>query len=327
MKPYPSNIRNAPSLCLPGLIGLGLFVVVPFLPGGRAVAAVTSPVVTTVTAPTTAPTTAPSAEEADDADDEQVTGVAEGLGKGLSSRVGERLRSRWDRKRNGKAAQAGAGERHPERRDPSEQEWEETVVFLEAHAPRRLEMYENFVEWIEKRKGSQSPPTRTGGEERIGRGPEGIIRIARSRMFHRVDSLRHLEEADPELYTFALRQFELEDEIYAAMSDVREARASEDTAALEEAEERAHEVIRRYAQNSFAERESRIERLREELEREQERLQRDRENLDDVVRRLEKRFSEAMPPERGKPRRERRDGGWHREDDGTPGAPDVEPGQ
>src|SRR5690606_33476925 len=119
----------------------------------------------------------------------------------------------------------------------------------------------------------------------------------------RVQSLQHLADRDPELYTFALRQFELEDEIYGIMAEVRRAREAGDEEALAAAEARARDAMHRYAENTLAERESRIERLSQELAREQERLERDRQNIDQIISRLEKRFGDSDPPDSGRRRR------------------------
>lgn len=305
---YHLTLSSKPTLCvgLSGLIGLAGLTSVQVASQSDAGAP-----------PTTRASTQPATRSADD---EDAADVADRLGGGLGSRVGDRLRGRGEGSRSEDQPRedrrrGDSEEREGERRDPSEAEWEQTVEFLAEHAPRRLEMYEHFVEWIQSREQDQATqPTREDGEpggpegsegggKGGGRDPQAMMRFVRGRIFQRVESLQRLADRDPELYTFALRQFELEDEIYGIMMDVRRARESGDEASLEEAQTRARDAMHRYARNTFAERESRIERLSEELEREQERLERDRENIDEMIRRLEKRFGDALPPDGGRRKR------------------------
>ena len=230
-------------------------------------------------------------------DEDEAQGVAERVGGSMGTRLGDRLRGRGDDRdaqrsrgpRNGERD----GEREDERREPTAQEWEQTLRFLAAHGPRRLEMYERFEEWARRRQEEADPER--DGERR--RDPEAMIRGVRSRIYDRVHTLQQLADRDPELHTFALRQFELEDEIYGIMAEVRRAREMGDDEALEEAQARARDAMVRYARNTFAERESRIQRLRQELEHEESRLERDRHNIDEIVRRLERRFGDPGPPE------------------------------
>ena len=171
-------------------------------------------------------------------------------------------------------------------REPTPDQWEAAVAFLKEHNPRRLAIYDRAVEEWRKSQGEVVAP-----ETELPRS----IRGARSRIYTRVHFLRLLEERDPELYSFALRQFRLEDQIIGSLEDARSAEKAGDKAAQERALAAADEAVRAYAEGTLSERKDRIERMRRELEREEERLEQDRTNFDKLVERLKERFERSLP--------------------------------
>src|SRR5687768_4630439 len=171
-------------------------------------------------------------------------------------------------------------------REPTPDQWEEAVAFLKEHNPRRLAIYDRAVDEWRKSQGQA-----VGPETELPRS----IRGARSRIYTRVHFLRLLEERDPELYSFALRQFQLEDQIIGSLEDARAAEKAGDEAARERALAAADEAVRAYAEGTLTERKDRIERMRRELEREEERLEQDRTNFDSLVERLKERFKRSLP--------------------------------
>jgi hypothetical protein len=175
-------------------------------------------------------------------------------------------------------------------REPTPEQWDGAVAFLKEHNPRRLAIYERAVEEWRKNQGEAVTP-----ETELPRS----IRGARSRIYTRVHFLRALEERDPELYSFALRQFRLEDQIIGSLEDARSARKSGDEAGRERALAAADEAVRAYAEGTLIERKDRIERMRRELEREEDRLEQDRTNFDKLVERLKERFERSLPGDDG----------------------------
>jgi hypothetical protein len=171
-------------------------------------------------------------------------------------------------------------------REPSPEEWEAAVVFLREHNPRRLAIYEAEVAEWRKDQGAEVDPN-----AELPRS----IRGARTRIYSRVHFLRQLEGFDPELYQFALKQFELEDKIIGSLQDARNAERAGDKEAAARAQAAADEAVRAYAEGTLQEREDRIERLRRELGREEQRLEQDRSNFDSLVDRLKERFERSLP--------------------------------
>jgi hypothetical protein len=191
-------------------------------------------------------------------------------------------------------------------REPSPEEWEAAVIFLREHNPRRLAIYEAAVEEWRRDQGAEADPN-----AELPRS----IRGARARIYSRVHFLRQLEGFDPELYQFALEQFELEDKIIGSLQDARDAERAGDKDAAARAQAAADEAVRAYAEGTLQEREDRIDRLRRELGREEQRLEQDRSNFDTLVERLKERFERSLPgrgrddPDRN---REGRDGSQDR---------------
>lgn len=123
-----------------------------------------------------------------------------------------------------------------------------------------------------------------------------------------------LEERDPALFEVAIEQFRLEDQIIGHLQAARGARGTGNEAAADEAVAKAMEAVRSYAAGSLKERESRIQRMRDDLSREEQRLEQDRTNFDTLVERLLERFQRSLPGTE----RDGRDGGRDGSRDGAP---------
>ena len=186
----------------------------------------------------------------------------------------------------------------PERREPTEAEWDQTVSFLREHSPRRLELFEYLAaRWKpdkpDKGDGDKGDPADkpedAGSPNARGRGAR-----ARAYIFGRVESLRQLQDRDATLYDFSLGQFELEDRIIGGVLDAR--RAAGDAAGVALARGQTDAALRQYVENGFAEREARIERLRQDLAAEQRRLDDDRADTAAAVQRLRERYERLVPP-------------------------------
>lgn len=250
--------------------------------------------------PTTAPTTQP---QADEQANEQEAGPSPDASRERGGRRGDREDRDFDRRDRD-------GFDGPEWREPTEEEWTQTVRFLEAHAPRRLALYQSWIERFRERQeardaGDEQEQTqdhpREGQKEDQKEGEDRDSERRRpsiqAHIFHRIQMMQSLQEKDPSLYRFALQQFELEDQIIGGLQDVRQAEQEENQTALAAAEERVDAALRQYLENALDERRERIAHLERELAHEKERLSSDEENRDELMRRLERRFSRYLPPD------------------------------
>ncbi len=166
----------------------------------------------------------------------------------------------------------GMGPAGPDRtvdfRVVSSEEWDEVVQFLGEYAPYRLKMYQE----VESRMGSDS-------------------RAARMLRFRLASGHRRMLEGQaqgPELFKFALDQFKLEDSILEQFDAMRR---EGDTP---ERRETIRGLLRQFVENNFAERETRLSRLRAALEREEKLLNDDRQKFDEFVESRERQFREQM---------------------------------
>jgi hypothetical protein len=150
----------------------------------------------------------------------------------------------------------------------SAEEWDEIVQFLSEYAPFRLRMYQE----VESRIGVDS-------------------RAARMLRFRLASGHRRMLEAQaqgPELFRFAVNQFKLEDSILEQFDLMRrEGETPEHRVAI-------RDLLRKFVENNFAERESRLSRLRAALEREEQLLSQDRLKFDEFVESRERQFREQM---------------------------------
>jgi hypothetical protein len=96
------------------------------------------------------------------------------------------------------------GERSGTRREFkfTDEQWAETVAFMEANSPRMWDVYKQLPEKF-----------RQGAMENIAR---------------RFDSLKQLQKRDPELYAIELKRVKVEDEIFGAVGEIRRARHAEE---------------------------------------------------------------------------------------------------
>lgn len=163
---------------------------------------------------------------------------------------------------------------------PTEQEWEQTTAFLRDHAPHRLELFERFA----------------AADRREGRSePNRILQHVQARVHERVEDLEKLREKDPEMFDYAIAQFEAEDAIMAALMHMREARRAEDEKALQAAEKALNEAVATFVDRSLDERQARIDRLANELAKQRERLSRDRERSEELRERVRERYNRMLP--------------------------------
>lgn len=190
--------------------------------------------------------------------------------------------------RDGERSGPGDGPgRGPQRgwSEPTPEEWEQALAFLRENSPHRLKIYERFEqEWRQQHDSTTEPA-------QLPRS----LRGARARFAARVQLLKMLEERDPPLFEVAIEQFRLEDQIIGHLHAARESRGAGNEAAADEAIASAMVAVRAYAAGSLKERESRIERMRQDLSREEQRLEQDRANFDTLVERLLERFQRSLP--------------------------------
>ena len=206
-----------------------------------------------------------------------------------ASKDGESSPQRRDR---GRDHDGEARPDRPERRDPTEEEWQQTVSFLREHSPRRLELLEEYAARSRQSPDAQPANPDAAPTTRPAASPWPRIR---SRIFGRVESMRDLSRSDPSLYAFVLRQFQLEDAMIGGLLDARQARDRGEPAVERTADAAVDDAVRGYVESAFAEREARIDRLRRDLAEEEQRLDRDRGRMDEMMRHLRSRYERYVP--------------------------------
>jgi hypothetical protein len=146
---------------------------------------------------------------------------------------------------------------------PDDQEWGQILDFIRKHSPNRARIYDEM-------------------QGRSGERPalEGL----RRRFAMRYRALRQVEQSEPQLYDFQLRQLEIEDSIFETLERLRHDR---DNAELRE---QLSQRVRAFVSNNFEERAARLRSLRQRLEQEEQTLARDRETIDDLVKLRRERF-------------------------------------
>lgn len=174
----------------------------------------------------------------------------------------------------------GDRERRPPPPPPTDEEWAQTTAFLRDHAPHRLDLFQRFAA-ADRRKGRDEP--------------NRILQYVQARVHERVTDLQKLREKDPEMFEYAIAQFEAEDAIMAALMEMREARHADDEAALQAAQTRLDEAVERFVARSLDERQARIDRLEEDLVEQRERLARDRERAEELEDRVRERYDRMLP--------------------------------
>ena len=187
----------------------------------------------------------------------------------------------------------------PEWREPTDAEWEQTLGFLREHSPRRLELYKEYAAHWQPTTDAATDATTApadGGDaaSRPASQPSPRSR-ARSRIFARVESMRDLQTGDASLYEFVLNQFRLEDAAIGGLLDARAARQRDDRSAEQAADAAVDAAVRQYVENAFAERQARIDRLRQDLAEEEQHLSDDRGRMDDMMQHLRSRYERYVP--------------------------------
>jgi hypothetical protein len=158
---------------------------------------------------------------------------------------------------------------------PSDGEWEQIVEFIRENSPSRFEIFSELLDRAEtdNRHNAQS--------------------AIRRRAAIRYRMIRQVQDDQPELYPFALKQLQLEDKVIGAFRSLN--KLQNDTPSQGERERLVAE-IRVYAnelvENRFAEREQRIRTLEQLIESERARLAQDREAREEFVERVEQRLSD-----------------------------------
>ena len=186
----------------------------------------------------------------------------------------------------------------PDRREPSDEEWQQTLDFLREHSPRRMELYQEYAAHWQRQQADQADPQNPGrpASAPASRPASPRMRV-RASIFGRVQEMRDLQGSDPALHEFVLSQFRLEDQVIGGLIDARDARRGGDPAAAASADAAVDAAVRQYVENAYAEREARIERLRQDLAKEEQRLDRDRGRADEMMEHLRARYERYVPDE------------------------------
>lgn len=174
------------------------------------------------------------------------------------------LRERIERMRESGRINRGPGPLGRLENEPiSDEEWDRIEAFLKEHAPVRLAMYQELLERA---------------------GPESfMVSRIRMRVGGKARMLIDMQERAPELYEFAVRQFEIEDKLAGLLRTMRD--PDERTP---ERKKEAAQLVRELIENNLDEREARLAKMREDLAREEAELARDRQRMDELIeKRLE----------------------------------------
>ena len=147
--------------------------------------------------------------------------------------------------------------------DISEEEWQEVVALMSEHSPTRLKLLKK----VEDEHGEDSRAVQI-----LKRRGVGLKRM-----------LYATQKSSPTTYKFALDQIEIEDEIIAALDDLRAGESPEKRQKLNAA-------TRKFVENNFAEREVWLNMLEESISRQREALKADRDKIDDIVKIRSERF-------------------------------------
>lgn len=147
-------------------------------------------------------------------------------------------------------AMARAGARAAQ---PSEEDVAETMTFMREHSPNRVKAMENLPE--------------------EGAAQRRVLPF----MVARYRALQAVKDEDPQLYDLNVKQIEIEDELYGLVASAR--RIGE----REKLHDRIRAVVKRQEETNFAEREHRLNRLRESLRREEKKLADDRAQIDGLA--------------------------------------------
>jgi len=165
---------------------------------------------------------------------------------------------RPDRPRRFDRFDRGPGE--PVRREPpDEKEWASITEFAKANFPNRIQAYEEL-------------------EAKRGKGSR-IAEMIRQRVAVRYRMLDRAKNDNPAFYEQALTQAKLEDDVWGR---VRELKNNPEDAELRG---QVREKVSALVQSLLAEREQRLQNMRESLDREQQRLTDDKTNFDKLVER------------------------------------------
>ncbi|MBC7784619.1 MAG: hypothetical protein H7144_12345 [Burkholderiales bacterium] len=150
----------------------------------------------------------------------------------------------------------GRPEAPPARQDPpSDAEWEEVAKFAQENLPNRWKMYEEVVQ---------------------AKRPNAIEAI-KLRMANRYRALQRTRGDNPGVYRALLEQAKLEDDVWAAVRDLRANPG--DTGMRESVREKIKALVRA----NLDERTRRIENMKAALEREEGRLIDDREHEEQLI--------------------------------------------
>jgi len=139
-------------------------------------------------------------------------------------------------------------------KEDMEQFREKMEKFCKDHAPRRWAALE----------GDKSP-MRFGG------------------MYFRFRGLVMLENQDPELYKIKVRQIEIDDEEYGLMKEIRDARRTSDSDAINSKTAKLRDLSQEYIASRIDERKHRIVSLQKSIEKEKNLLASDEQNKDALI--------------------------------------------
>ncbi len=135
----------------------------------------------------------------------------------------------------------------------TDEDVQDVMVFMRVHSPNRVRAMEGLPEDSSARRGVMA------------------FVVARYR------ALQAVKDEDPQLYDLNVKQVEIEDELYGLLAPVRT------VGDREKLRDRIRDAVKRQMETNLAEREHRLNRLRESVQREERRLDSDRSQLDQLT--------------------------------------------
>lgn len=171
-------------------------------------------------------------------------------------------------RRNGNSGGGGGMGRWVDQPDPTADEWEDVVNFMQENSPVRLEMYKK----LETDKGADSM----------------LIKSVRKRAAWRYRELMGIRDHNSDLYEFAFKQFKLEDAVLATLAKIR--RDGESPTLIEQRDKQVHDFVA----NSLDERKARLQKLRDMVTKEEATLAGDRADMSSLEDKQRDRFDREM---------------------------------
>jgi hypothetical protein len=161
------------------------------------------------------------------------------------------------------------GDRYNDHKVPEQEEWEEVVAFLRENSPTRLELYMK----AEREFGDKRPQYVDGIRRRIA---------------GRYRELNGVRDRAPDMYQFALRQLQLEDQIMESLITLRRDGETPEVVG------QLNQQLRDFVENVHNERQTRLNKIREFITREEAELAADRDQIQERIISQRGRFESEM---------------------------------